>query len=92
MPTLTALQSTLMTKLVESDYTQFNGNVERLLESNSPHDSATWAQMIIETAQEKGVFTSLLKADLVWHVGEGREALAGLTEKGFEVMKKLYSI
>ena len=86
----TELQFNLLSKIVEDDYTNFNGNAKALLESNDPNESTTWASSILETAQDKGTFTSLLNADLVWHTSEGRESKVGLTETGFEIMKEFY--
>ena len=86
----TELQLKLLSKIVEDDYTSFNGNAKALLESNDPNESTTWASSILETAQDKGTFTSLLNADLVWHTSEGRESKVGLTKTGFEVVKEFY--
>ena len=86
----TELQFNLLSKIVEDDYTNFNGNVKALLESNDPNESTTWASSILETAQDKGTFTSLFNADLVWHTSEGRDSTVGLTKTGFEVVKEFY--
>jgi hypothetical protein len=51
----------------------------------------TWQEMIIETAQDKGVFTSLLNSGLVWSNGRGKEAACGLTDSGFAAYKALSS-
>ena len=86
----TELQFNLLSKIVEDDYTNFNGNVKALLESNDPNESTTWASSILETAQDKGTFISLLNANLVWHTSEGRDSTVGLTKTGFEVVKEFY--
>jgi len=86
----TKLQFNLLSKIVEDDYTNFNGNAKALLESNDHNESTTWASSILETAQDKGTFTSLLNANLVWHTSDGRDSRVGLTKTGFEVVKEFY--
>lgn len=86
----TELQLKLMFKIIEDDYTEFNGNAKAILESNDENETTTWASSILETAQDKGTFTSLLNADLVWHTSEGRDSKVGLTKTGFEVVKEFY--
>jgi hypothetical protein len=86
----TELQYNLLVKIAESDYTGFNGNVEALLEANDAYDTTTWAFSVIETAQDKGTFTSLLNADLVWHISDGKDSTVGLTEKGLVVLREFY--
>ena len=86
----TELQFNLLSKIVEDDCTRFNGNAKALIETNEPYESTTWASMIIETSEERGTFTSLLNADLVWHISDGRDSTVGLTKSGFEVMQEFY--
>jgi hypothetical protein len=86
----TELQYNLLVKMLEDDFTNFNGDAKALLESNDPNESTTWASGVLETAQDKGTFTSLLNADLVWHTSEGRESKVGFTASGFEIMKEFY--
>ena len=86
----TELQLNLLSKIVESEYTEFNGNVKALLESNEPVYSGVWTSTIIENAQDKGTFVSLKNAGYVWHEGVGQDSLVGLTESGFEIVKEFY--
>lgn len=88
----TELQFNLMTKIVEDDFTSFNGNAKALIESSEPISSATWTSMIVESASDKGTLASLINADLVWHEGEGRDSLVGITNAGFLVMKQFYGV
>ena len=48
-----------------------------------------WAEMIIETAEDKGTFTSLVNAGLAEHNGaEDDEACVRLTEAGLDAYKQ----
>lgn len=81
---ITKLQSNMLKKIALNDYTPINGAVPTRRE-----DAETWQEMIIETSQDKGVFTSLLNKKLVWSNGGGEEAACGLTEDGFQEFLKL---
>ncbi|MHB1630714.1 MAG: hypothetical protein ACYCQL_00670 [Acidithiobacillus sp.] len=74
----TSLQQAMLRKIARSEYTSINGAMPQ-----SAGDTETWADTIIETAEDKGVFTSLKNAGLVWHSGEKTDAGVGLTDKGF---------
>lgn len=74
----TPLQQDMIYKIARSDYTSVNGAVPK-----NAADTETWADTIIETAEDKGVFTSLKNAGLVWHSGEKKDAGVGLTDEGF---------
>lgn len=75
---MTELQKAMLVKIARSEYTSINGAMPE-----NPYDTLTWQDTIIETAQDKGVFTSLLNAGLVYSNGRGQEASCQLTEKGF---------
>lgn len=82
----TKLQAAMLTKIARSDYTQLNGG-----EPNTLADiDWVWANTIIEDAEDKGVFTSLLNEGLVKHSG-GPKSDAGvtLTQAGFDLYKAL---
>jgi hypothetical protein len=80
----TELQAKMLKAIATNELTPLNG-----AEPNSHEDATTYADMVIEDAQDKGVFTSLLNAELVWHSGKGRDAVVGLTAKGFAEYKNL---
>lgn len=82
MQKVTALQFDMLNKIATSPYNENDG-----MYLNSASESATWANCIIETAQDKGVFTSLLNAGMVYHIADGQDSLAGLTEAGFQAWK-----
>ena len=73
--TLTPLQAAMLKKIATDELTSVNG-----AEPESVEETETWAEMIIETAQDKGVFTSLLNAGLAIHGGKGRDAVVSLTD------------
>lgn len=86
MPDLSAtpLQQDMLYKIARSEYTTVNGAVPK-----NAQETETWADTIIETAEDKGVFTSLKNAGLVWHSGEEKDAGVGLTEAGFLLYEKI---
>jgi hypothetical protein len=79
---VTPLQLAMLEKIAFDEFTAANGSMPE-----NHRDTETWADQIIETSQDKGVFTSLLNAELVWHSGTGREAGVGLTEEGYKVFR-----
>lgn len=81
---VTELQAKMLRKIALDDYTPLNG-----AEPESHEDTSTWAEMIIESPQDKGVFTSLMNAGLVWRAEDGKDSTVGLTEAGFEAYKNL---
>lgn len=82
---MTTLQTKMVIKIAESEYTQVNGRVP----TNLGEIGSVWANVIIEDAEDKGVFTSLLKENFVWHDKCGRDSGCGLTEKGFKFYQTL---
>ena len=83
---MTELQKQMLKKIARSEYSAVNGS-----EPDSLDDiGQVWADTIIEDAQDKGVFTSLLKEDFVFHTGTGdKDAGVGLTTAGFAAYKKV---
>lgn len=82
---ITELERNMLTAIAEDECTEING---REPESLQEIESGTWANLIICDSQDKGVFTSLLKKQLVWHNGcTGRDAAVGLTQSGFDAYK-----
>ena len=66
---LTPLQAAMLKKIATDEMTCVNG-----AEPESIEQTETWDDGIIETAQDKGVFTSLLNARLVSRIGKGRDS------------------
>jgi hypothetical protein len=83
-PAVTQLQAAMLKKIAFDEFTPANGSMP-----SCAADTETWADQVIETAQDKGVFTSLLNAKLVWHRGSGREGGVGLTEQGYQILVTL---
>jgi hypothetical protein len=85
---VTELQAAMIKKIARDEMTCLNGG-----EPSNVAETETWANGVIETPQDKGVFTSLLNAGLVWHqkeIDHGQDAsFLGLTEAGFTVYKSL---
>lgn len=81
---VTTLQADMLNAISKSEFNAVEGNIP-----DTVGDSTTWAEMIIETAQDKGVFTSLLNAGLVFHFPNGKDSTVQLSEKGLKVVKEL---
>ena len=82
----TELQTKMLVAIAESEFNAVGGDIPK-----NKEDAQTWAEMVIETAQDKGVFTSMLNADLVYHVQDGKDSICGLTAKGFEEYQRIKS-
>lgn len=78
----TKLQDAMLKKIATDELTPVNG-----IEPQTRFEAETFADCIIEDAEDKGVFTSLLNAGLVWHAGKGKDAIVGLTDAGFAAYK-----
>ena len=81
---VTPLQAAMLNKIAKSEFNVLDGQIPNIVE-----DSATWAEVIIETAQDKGVFTSLLNAGLVFHFDDGKDSTVQLSGKGLNIVKGL---
>ena len=80
----TPLQQTMLKAIALSEYQPTNG---RAPESYDETDWV-WAEMIIETQQDKGTFASLVNAGLAEHNGgDDEDACVRLTLAGFEAFK-----
>lgn len=74
----TELQSKMLVKIAEDECTPVNGARPTCRE-----DAGTFANCVIDDAEDRGVVRSLVNAGLVNHYGTGREAVVGLTDAGF---------
>ena len=83
----TQLQQEMLKKIARSEYTPMNG-----CEPETYLDTETWSNAVLETAQDNGVFTSLLNANLVQHSGEGRYATVWLTEECFKEYEAIFKV
>ena len=76
----TKLQLAMIEKIARCLLTEVNGRYP-----STKDQTITWADVVIEDNEDKGVFTSLNKAGLAFHDGKGRDAVVGLTEEGYKV-------
>lgn len=81
---MTPLQAAMLKRIATDELTELNG-----AEPENASQAVTWANCVIEDAEDKGVVTSLINAGLVYHEGKKRDALVGLTEEGFKAYKNL---
>ena len=81
----TELQNLMLKNIARSEYSSVNGAEP---ESLSDIDWI-WADTIIEDAEDKGVFTSLVNAGLAVHSGGKKDAAVTLTTAGFAAYKSL---
>ena len=81
----THLQNCMIDNIVHSEYQPFGGRGEP---ESFDQLNWVWAEFIIECAQDKGTFTSLVNAGLAEHDGAGgKEAAVRITRAGFDVYK-----
>lgn len=80
---ITPLQAEMIKAIARSEFTQINGR-----EPDSPNETETWTDEIVNTAQEKGVWASLFNAGLITGMG-GAGGFTRLTQKGFDAYKSL---
>jgi len=81
----TVMEALMLLKIAKSEFSNVNGADPESLEDIG----RIWADTVIETAEDKGVFTSLLKKGLVFHTGPNDpDAWCGLTVYGFDEYKK----
>lgn len=82
----TALQAAMIKNIARSEFTAVNG-----AEPQGLTDIGwVWANTVIETAEDKGVFTSLVNAGMTQHCGnKGRDACVTLTQSGLDAYKAL---
>jgi hypothetical protein len=86
MPQVTPLQAAMLRKIARNDFTERNGAEPQALADIG----WIWANCVIETAEDKGVFTSLVNAGLAEHDGnKGRDACVTLTKAGFDAYRAL---
>ncbi len=80
----TKFQAEMIVAIAESEYTPVNGLVPETLEDAG----SIWTDTVIDDAIDKGVFTSLINAGLIWGYG-GKDGECGLTEAGFAEYQKI---
>ena len=86
MQNLTTLQATMLKQIAESEHNQFNGGIPKTLSDVGQ----IWTRTIVKTIQDKGTFTSLINAGLVWSYWAGTsDAVIQLSPEGFEAYKSL---
>ena len=82
----TKLQASLLTSIARSEFTAVNSAEPETLDDIG----WVWANCVIETAEDKGVFTSLVNAGFARHSGnKGRDACVTLTQAGFDAYKAI---
>lgn len=91
---MTELQLAMLKKIAFDDYNQGNGRFPECA-----GDTCTYADGIIETPQDKGVFLSLLNEDMVAHKGANvinghnyNDADVALTTKGYDFLATMYEV
>lgn len=77
---VTPLQAKMLIKIAESEFSTVNGAVPAELEDVGD----IWADVIVEDAEDKGTFTSLMNAGLAGRAGKGRDTVVWLTQAGFD--------
>jgi len=82
---MTANQIEMLSKIAHSDYTHVNGSEPETLKDVGE----VWASDIIESAKDKGTFTSLENVGMVEHIPsvDPRDRCVCLTEAGFAAYK-----
>ncbi len=92
MKKVTELQYSMLVKIIEDDFTWNNGDAIANLEEGEDA-CMTYVEMIIESAQDRGTFTSLQNAGLVARHNAGtRDDLCWLTEEAVDLMRELYAV
>lgn len=85
---VTIKQANMINAIAFSEYTPVNGDHPESLDQID----WIWADCVIESAEDKGTFTSLVNAGLAKHNGHsGSDACVTLTEKGFAVFQSFYN-
>jgi len=86
---ITELEFNMLNKIAHDEHQPENGATP---ESFDDTDNI-WAISIVRTAQDKGVFSSLLKKGLVGHqINGGDENQCWMTEEGFNAWKDQHEI
>lgn len=81
---VTTLEQAMINNIARNEFTTINGGVPK----STDDIGWVWSDMVIETSEDKGVFSSLVKKDLAKHCGnKGRDAAVTLTEEGFQVFQ-----
>lgn len=85
---VTKNQAEMINSIAFSEYTLVNG-----AHPQHPDDiNWVWAGCVIESAEDKGTFTSLVNAGLARHNGHsGKDACVTLTEDGFLAFQSFHN-
>lgn len=82
----TKLQAAMIKKIALDEFQPTNGGEPACFDDLG----WVWADSVIEDAEDKGTFTSLVNAGLAQHCGnKGRDASVRLTLAGFDAYKAL---
>ena len=83
---LTNLEVAMIKEIAYSDYTSLNGATPKCLNDIG----WVWANCVIYSNADKGVFSSLVKKGLAVHSGNsGEDACVTLTEAGFQAFQTI---
>lgn len=80
----TLLQRSMIVDIAEHELTPINGAIPE-----DSEDAGTFTDCIVETAQSKGVATSLINAGFIYISGDGKDSVIGLTDAGFAEYQKI---
>lgn len=81
---VTELERKMIAKIALNEFTYVNGEYPETLADIY----WVWANMVIETSADKGVFSSLVKKNIAKHDGgTGRDACVSLTQEGLDLFK-----
>ena len=80
----TELMKAMIVAIAEDELAPCNGARPTCVE-----DAITWTDCVVTTAQDKGVLTNLIKAELVSQAGRGRDSCVALTAEGFALYNSI---
>jgi hypothetical protein len=85
---MTDLQNAMLKEIARSDYTAVNGKEPECVDDIGE----VWVNVVIRTAEDKGVFTSLINAGLAVHLPDPEhraDSTLSLTQAGFDAYKAI---
>lgn len=80
----TELQRKMIVRIAEDLHTPCNG-----ARPACRADTLTWANTVIEDAEDRGVVRSLVNAGLAFHWGHNEDATLELTDEGFKEYNRI---
>ncbi|CAL9992028.1 hypothetical protein VPHD479_0331 [Vibrio phage D479] len=83
---ITNLEKAMILAIPESEYADNFDHSEPCR-----FDCNVWTWSVVETAQDKGVISSLVKKDIVTVSGDGNDSAILFTEMGMELWNKFYN-